>query len=433
MSQPPRVVAVRVIERVVSGKENLDEAWARFAGQAKAEDRPLVQALIYGSLRWLTWLEAQVSALTKRDDWRRDSILRSLLVLGAWEAVGLSTPPHAAVSESVAAARTLKRARASGMVNAVLRRLRREPPHVPADEAARLAFPEWLLSELKQAWPENWRQIALASNEHPPMALRVNLDQLSRADYAGLLSSCGLTARSGQLVPSSLVLEQPCGVEALPGFVNGRVSVQDEAAQLAPYLLEPGCGERVLDACAAPGSKSVHILEYCPRAELTAVDRSARRLQQVRENLRRAGLEAHCIAADAADLGSWWDGEPFHRILLDAPCTASGVIRRHPDIKWLRGPDDVERMAQAQLHLLESLWPVLAPGGVLLYATCSVLKQENDAVIGRFVTEQADAESLSLARYSDYVQLSEHGLQLLPGNAANTDGFFYSLLRKEAL
>ena len=378
----------------------------------------------------MPWLEAQVAALTPRGDWRRDSILRSLLVLGAWEAIGLSTPAHAAVSETVAAARSLKRARASGMVNAVLRRLHREPWHDPADEAARLAFPVWLLGELKRAWPEDWQRIVAASNAHPPMTLRVNLTHIDREGYAQQLFAAGLAAQLGKLAPSTLGLVNPSGVEALPGFASGTVAVQDEAAQLVPYLLEPYPGERVLDACAAPGSKSVHLLEHCAQIELCAIDRSAARLRQVQQNLQRAGLNASCIAADAADLRSWWDGEPFQKILLDAPCTASGVIRRHPDIKWLRGPDDVERMARTQRRLLDALWQALAPGGRLLYATCSVLRQENDGVVSDFVAEHIDAIPLTLAQYADYGRQTATGVQFLPGNEANTDGFFFALLHK---
>lgn len=432
MSHPPRVLAARVIERVVSGKDNLDEAWARFAGQAKAEDRALIQALVYGSLRWLPWLEAQVAALATRGAWRRDALLRSLLVMGVWEAVGMSTPAHAAVSETVAAAHTLKRGRASGMVNAVLRRLRREAYHIPADEADRCAFPAWLLEELKRAWPQSWQRLIQASNEHPPMSLRVNLAHTTREEYSRKLSELGMMAHPGILVSSALILERPCKVEELPGFACGTVAVQDEAAQLAPYLLEPRAGERVLDACAAPGSKTVHLLEHSPGAELTALDRSSKRLCQVTDNLRRAGFEAHCVAADAEDLAAWWDGEPFQRILLDAPCTASGVIRRHPDIKWLRGPDDAWRMAQAQRRLLAALWRVLAPGGRLLFATCSVLPEENEGVVQGFIADHPDAQPLSLAQYSGYGQQTANGLQFLPGNAANSDGFFYSLVLKRA-
>lgn len=432
MSQAPRVIAVRVIERVVTGKESLDEAWGRFAGHLKAEDRPLVQALVYGSLRWLPWLEAQLTALTPRSDWRRDSLLRCLLVLGAWEAVGMATPPHAAVSETVAAARGLKRERASGMVNAVLRRLRREPRREPAAEAARYSFPEWLLTRLKRDWPDDWQQVVEALNMHPPMTLRVNLCRATRSAYCRHLEGVGMAAWEGLLAPSALLLERPCGVEELPGFVAGSVAVQDEAAQLAPFLLDPQPGERVLDACAAPGSKTVHLLEHSPQSEVIALDRSARRLRQVEQNLHRGGFEARCVAVDSAAPAKWWDGRPFERILLDAPCTATGVIRRHPDIKWLRGPDDAGRMATAQRRLLTALWSTLAPGGRLLYATCSLLIEENDEVVGGFVAEHADAELLPLTQYSSHARQTATGWQFLPGDVANTDGFFYSLLYKRS-
>ncbi|MFW6379998.1 MAG: 16S rRNA (cytosine(967)-C(5))-methyltransferase RsmB [Halorhodospira sp.] len=425
---PPRVVAVHVLERVLERGETLDEALAQQAGRIAEQDRPLVQALVYGTLRWLPRLEAQVSALTPRDDWRRDPLLRGLLVVGAWEAEGLSTPAHAAVSEAVEAARRLRRARASGMVNAVSRKLRQAPPPLPAEEAISYALPSWLAKRLHQAWPRDWPAVAEAGNAHPPMVLRVDSSQMSREAALEALADQGLSARLGAVAPDAVVLERPCAVSHLPGFTQGWLSVQDEAAQLAAPLLDPQPGDRVLDACAAPGGKTAHLLERCPGAEVIALDRSSRRLRQVQENLARGGHQASCIAADAAAPETWWDGVPFQRILLDAPCTGTGVIRRHPDIKWLREPADAERMAAVQRQLLEALWGLLAPGGRLVYATCSILPEENEQVVAGFLADHADAQLGPLPLAGRAVTA---GRQILPGEAG-MDGFFYASLERRS-
>ncbi len=428
MSTPPRVVAALVLERVLARGETLDEALAAQAPRAAERDRPLVQALAYGSLRWLTRLEAQISALTPRDDWRRDPLLRGLLVAGAWEAQGLSTPDHAAVSEAVDAARRLRRGRASGMVNAVLRRLRRDPPALPADEATQYALPTWLVEALRRAWPDDWPGVAERSHAHPPMTLRVNRRQASREAALAALAEQGREADPGTVAPEAVVLRTPCAASELPGLAEGWLTVQDEAAQLAAPLLDPRPGDRVLDACAAPGGKALHILERQPEASLTALDRSSRRLQQVRDNLARGGCEAECRVGDAAEPERWWDGEPFQRILLDAPCTGTGVIRRHPDIKWLRDPADPERMAAVQRALLEALWRLLAPGGRLVYATCSILPAENEAVVADFLARQGDAAPGPAPPAG---RPTGAGYQILPGEGG-MDGFFYACLERQS-
>ncbi|ABM63084.1 16S rRNA (cytosine(967)-C(5))-methyltransferase RsmB [Halorhodospira halophila] len=428
MSTPPRVAAVHVLERVLERGETLDEALEAQFSRVSERNRSLLQALVYGALRWLTRLEAQVATLTPRDDWRADPLLRGLLVIGAWEAQGLATPAHAAVSEAVDAARRLRRARAAGMVNAVLRKLHKATPPGPADEAARYALPPWLLDHLRRAWPEDWPAVAEAGNAHPPMTLRFDRNRISREACLQSLAEQEIPAHPGEVAPSAATLHAPVPVARLPGFAEGWLSVQDEAAQLAAPLLDPQPGDRVLDACAAPGGKTLHLLEHTPTAAVTALDRSSRRLRQVRDNLARGGYEAQCLAADAADPEAWWDGEPFQRILLDAPCTGSGVIRRHPDIKWLRGVDDPARMAAAQRHLLAALWRVLAPGGRLLYATCSIFPEENEQVVAGFLAEHADAKPGPLAPVG---RCTGSGCQILPGEHG-MDGFFYACLERSA-
>jgi len=426
VSTPPRVAAVHVLERVLERGETLDEALEGQFTRVAERDRPLLQALVYGALRWLTRLEAQVATLTPRDDWRRDPLLRALLVLGAWEAQGLATPAHAAVSESVDAARRLRRARAAGMVNAILRKLHKATPPLPTDEATRYALPGWLAEHLRGAWPEDWPAVAEAGNAHPPMTLRVDRARIPRPACLEALAERGVAAQPGAVAPTAVILDDPVPVARLPGFAEGWLSVQDEAAQLAAPLLDPQPGDRVLDACAAPGGKTVHLLEHAPAATVTALDRSVRRLRQVRDNLARAGHEAHCVAADAANPDAWWDGEPFQRILLDAPCTGSGVIRRHPDIKWLRRADDPARMAPAQRQLLDALWRVLAPGGRLVYATCSIFPEENEAVVAGFLAEQPDASRGPLPAVG---RRTGAGCQILPGEQG-MDGFFYACLER---
>ncbi len=426
MSTPVRVAAAHVLERVLERGETLDEALEAQASRVAERDRPLLQALTYGALRWLTYLEEQLLALTPRAEWRDDPLLRGLLLAGAWEAQGLSTPSYAAVSEAVEAARRLRRARAQGMVNAVLRRLRREPPAPPADAARRYALPEWLLDLLQERWPEEWRAIAEASNAHPPMTLRIAHDRKDPSEARAILGSRGMPAVEGAVSPSAAILERPVAVQELPGVAEGWLSVQDEAAQLAVPLLDPQAGERVLDACAAPGGKTLQLKEYQPQAEVIALDRSARRLARVQGNVARGGFTATCLGADAGDLAAWWDGTPFQRVLLDAPCTGTGVIRRHPDIKWLRDPGAGARMARIQGQLLRALWRVLAPGGRLLYATCSLLPEENDTVVKDFLHERPEAR---LGAAPPVGHATGAGYQVLPGEHG-MDGFFYACLER---
>ena len=426
MTEPVRVAAARALEQVLAQGRTLDAALAEQLPRVSERDRGLLQALVYGSLRWLPYLEAQLRTLTPRADWRRDPTLRALLVLGAWEAQGLSTPTYAAVSEAVEAARRLRRGRAKGMVNAVLRRLHREAPPEPQADPARYALPEWLLERLREAWPADGSAVARASSEHPPMTLRVALDRLSRPEALERLRAAGIEAAEGAVSPAAVTLQTPMPVEQLPGFAEGWLAVQDEAAQLAAPLLDPRPGDRVLDACAAPGGKAIHLLEHQPRASVTALDRDADRLGQVRDNLRRHGRETACLAADAAQPQAWWDGAPYHRILLDAPCTGTGVLRRHPDIKWLREAADEHRMAQLQERLLEALWGVLAPGGRLVYATCSILPGENAAVVADFLERHPEAR---LGPAAPAGRPAGPGRQILPGEQG-MDGFYYACLER---
>lgn len=399
---------------------------------ADPRERALAQDLCYGVLRWWPRLEAIAALLVSKPLKGRDADIHCVILAALYQLIHTRIPPHAAVDEAVSLTAVLGKPWARGLVNAVLRRFLREREamlaRVDRDEAAALAHPRWLLDRMRRAWPDDWRDIARAGNERPPMCLRVNRRQGGRDEYLRELAAAGLAATAHPHGAEALMLEQPVDVERLPGFSAGRVSVQDAAAQLAAGLLAPRPGERVLDACAAPGGKTAHILELQPGLrELVALDRDAARLERVRENLARPGLEATLVCADAAAPADWWDGHPFDRILLDAPCSGTGVIRRHPDIKRLRRDADIAPLAAQQERLLEATWGILKAGGVLLYSTCSIIPEENDEQIARFLARHPEAAARRPeARWGRALSA---GRQILPGEDG-MDGFYYACLDK---
>jgi 16S rRNA (cytosine967-C5)-methyltransferase len=336
------------------------------------------------------------------------------------------------VSETVEAARLIGRERACGMVNAVLRRYLRERETIEAKLAAagiavRESHPDWLVSRLRQDWPDAWETLLAANNSPGPLALRVNLARGTRAAYLQRLQEAGLPGQAAAHGDAGIVLDTPVQVERLPGFDEGLVSVQDLAAQLAAPLLEAAPGHRVLDACAAPGGKTAHLLERHPGIELLALDRDRWRMERVARNLERLQLQARTAVADAAETAAWWDGRPFDRILLDAPCSGTGVIRRHPDIKWLRRESDIAALARQQRSLLDALWPLLAPGGVLLYASCSVLSGEGAGLLQDFAASRADADELPVA--AGWGEACTIGRRIRTGDGG-MDGFYYARLRR---
>jgi len=420
-----RAEAARLVARVLDERVAADDLLP--AAGIAARDQPLLAALVFGSLRWHYRLEWQARHLLARPLERGQTVLAALLRVGLLQLQELRVPPHAAVSATVNAAALLGARRAGGLVNAVLRRFQRERDELTSAAfnvpEARFAHPQWLIEALRADHPNDWAEILDANNAAPPFWLRVNLARTTRADYLEKLAAAGLAATEAPDVASAVLVAKPVGVESLPGFAAGEVSVQDLSAQRAASLLELAPGQRVLDACAAPGGKTGHILEaQRGRGEVWAVDRDAERIGRVRENLDRLGLAAKLVTADATAPGDWWDGRPFDRILIDAPCSATGVIRRHPDIKVLRRPPDIERAVLLQARLLRALWPLLAPGGRLVYATCSVLRQENDAQIEAFRAEEPAIEPAE----------GVASLQLKPGEAAG-DGFYYAWLQKPRL
>jgi 16S rRNA (cytosine967-C5)-methyltransferase len=358
----------------------------------------------------------------------RAHAIEALLLAGLAQLDALALPAHAAVSATAEAARSLCRPAFVGLVNALLRRATREPWPASENPAISFSYPDWLLARVRGDWPEDWREILEAGNRIAPLWLRVNPRASSREACAQLLREAGDAVELPEYPPHALRLDQGAAPERLPGWDEGRFSVQDAAAQLAALALVPRDGERVLDACAAPGGKSAAMLEVA-NIDLTALDSDPLRLQRVDATLRRLHLResAELRVADAGDPGAWWNGEPFDAVLLDAPCSATGIIRRQPDIKWHRRDTDIAVLAATQDRLLDALWRMLKPGGRLLYATCSILRAENSERIAAFLERHRDADERPLdARFG---RVANPGRQRLPGEDG-MDGFYYALLGK---
>lgn len=426
-----RSAAARAIHQVLAEGRSLAAVLPPALASVPPAERGLTQELCYGTLRWAPRLEALAGKLLDKPLRARDGDVHALLLAGLYQLLYLHVPPHAAVSLTVEATAKLKKEWARGLLNGVLRRLQREQETllaaVDASDSAALAHPVWLLARLEQDWPGQWRAIAAANNERPPMTLRVNRLRGTPEKYLERLQQAGIEASAAAHAPDAVTLATPVAVEQLPGFAEGVVSVQDAAAQIAAGLLQLAPGQRVLDACAAPGGKTGHILETCPEVDLLALDSEAERLQRVAENLARLQLTAELRTGDAGDPSAWWDGRPFDRILLDAPCSGCGVIRRHPDIKTLRRAEDITTLAAQQARLLRALWPLLAPGGILVYATCSILTAENAGQVTAFLREKTQAQELPIT--AAWGQAVAAGRQILPGENG-MDGFYYAVLRK---
>lgn len=434
MSRRPdvRAEAAQVIARVAGERRSLGRALAPALRRFRdPRDRALVQAISYGVVRLYPRLDCVIEQLLDRPIRSRDLVVKSLLMAGIYQIGSMNVPDHAAVAETVAAAGRVGRPRASGLVNAVLRRYLRERSEVDAraleNSEGRWAHPRWLIERLAEQWPDRWESILETNNTAPPMWLRVNRLQIDRHTY--LENSAPEGATGGAAAPESVLLARPMDVEDVPGFDQGLVSVQDAGAQLAAHLLGARPGERILDACAAPGGKAAHILELCPQTELDALELDGNRRELMHATFDRLGLGPRVIAGDAAQPQAWWDGKPYHRILVDAPCTASGVIRRHPDIKLLRRESDVAQLAGVQGEILEAAWSVLRPGGRLLYATCSVWREENERQVSAFLQRHEDAAADSLEATVVPGVPAGAGRQILPGDAG-MDGFYYACLTK---
>jgi len=417
--------AARVLGAVLAG-QNLTDALSDLKRHTGASTlAAAAQDLCYNAMRGYGFVDVALDRLLQKP--LTDVPLRGLLLAALAELAARPQSAHAVVHQAVDAAVLLGQARAKGLVNGVMRNFQRRScaliAEIEATEVGRYRHPQWWIDALRSAYPRDWESVLLESNRHPPMILRVNRRRLAADAYLKKLQDAGLAARS--LGQQAVLLEKPCRVERLPGFTAGEVSVQDAGAQRAAFLLDAHDDMRVLDACAAPGGKTGHVLELA-RCELLAVDADRSRAARISENLARLQLAARVVVADCRDPEAFAEGRPFDRILLDAPCSASGVVRRHPDIKWRRRRSDIAEFGRTQMQLLDALWRVLAPGGKLLYTTCSVFPEENSALVRDFLLRQPDAELLpnpKLPGWNDDVKG-----QILP--SAASDGFFYALLGK---
>lgn len=427
-----RSQAALVLKQVIVDGRSLSSVLPVALSKVPAREAGLLQELCYGTLRWYSRLDAILVRLLKKPLKVKDMDIHALLLIGLYQMTYSRIPAHAAVAETVAGVQSLKKGWAKGLVNAILRAYQREAEvlqeQVDEEVAACFSHPQWLVTMIKQAWPDDWQNVLRANNQRPPMVLRVNARHTNRDDYLQRLSDKGMSAQPMNHLPHGILLDEAVPVQELPDFASGYVSVQDGAAQLAAYLMDLAAGHRVLDACAAPGGKSCHMLEIQAGLEqLVALDSDSERLMRVHENLQRLGLQASVVQGDGAVPEQWWDGKPFDRILLDAPCSATGVIRRHPDIKLLRRPEDIDVLLETQGAILESMWTLLKPGGVMVYATCSILPQENEAQIAAFLTQHGDARELTIN--ADWGRACKAGRQILPGEA-EMDGFYYACLQK---
>ncbi|RRJ82583.1 16S rRNA (cytosine(967)-C(5))-methyltransferase RsmB [Aestuariirhabdus litorea] len=431
MSRPVRAQAALALQQVLTHGRSLSQVLPEALSEVDPGQQPLLSELCYGTCRWFFTLRSSLSILLDTPLREKDSDIEALLLLGLYQLRSLKIPAHAVLSETVAACTQLDKAWARKLVNAVLRRYQRESAiieeQLTGSEVPATAHPKWMIKQWQRDWAEQWRAIADANNQRPPMTLRVNALRGSCTDYLKQLDQMGIGAHSCLFSPSAITLDAPCDPLGLPGFTEGASSVQDEAAQLSGFLLHLSPGHKVLDACAAPGGKSGHLLETEPAIQLTSLEVDPTRAQRITQNLERLQLNARLIVGDATRPDQWWDGQLYDRILLDAPCSGTGVIRRHPDIKVLRRREDIPQLVALQQQIIEAVWPLLKEGGLLLYATCSTFKAENSDQVEGFLQRYREAEEITIE--APWGIACQRGRQLLPQPGGH-DGFYYALLRK---
>lgn len=426
-----RAIAAAIIDDVMQNRTSLSIILEkRLSDINSARDKAFIQDICYGVFRWIYQLEHYLEQLLEKPLKAKDSSIKALLLVGLYQLYYQRTPDHAAVSATVDACRDLKKNWAKQLVNAVLRRFIRdeianqEISNIEAD----CAHPKWMIDQLRNDWTDHWQMILEANQQKAPLTLRINRQIISRDDYLNKLNRHAIIATPAVYSKYGITLETATDINILPGYAEGEFSVQDQAAQFAAELLDLKPGHRVLDACAAPGGKTCHCLELQPKlSELLAIDNHPNRLQRLTQNLNRLRLPARTHIADVSVPSTWWDDIPFDRILLDAPCTASGVIRRHPDIKYLRTAEDLHNITQTQASILQNIWPLLQAGGKLVYATCSVFKAENDQQIRKFLQRHDDAQLSAIE--SQWGIATEYGRQILPGQD-DMDGFYYCCIIK---
>lgn len=428
-----RALAARCTFAVIDKGRSLADELPQQIAKVDNKDKGLLQELCYGVLRHLPELEHDVRQFIKKPLTGKQRVGHFLLLVGVYQIKYTRIPDHAAFNETVSACKPLKCEHLKGVVNGILRNFQRHQTNEDGNDTSKelplpVAFnhPSWFIKKVQAAYPDKWQSILNANMQRPPMWLRVNQQHNQLEHYLTLLNQVDIEYTLIDKLSSAICLKTAVDVNKLPGFSEGWVSIQDGAAQQAARLLDCQPDDNVLDCCAAPGGKTCHILELTPDIEaMTAIDVEAPRLERVKENLQRLNLKAKVIAADAASTETWWDGKLYDRILLDAPCSGTGVIRRHPDIKWLRKKDDISVLTQLQQSILKSIWSLLKPGGTLLYATCSILPEENSEQIQQFISENSDAELMKMPE-----TLNTIGWQILPDHH-DMDGFYYAKLLKK--
>ncbi|GHF90280.1 16S rRNA (cytosine(967)-C(5))-methyltransferase RsmB [Thalassotalea marina] len=428
MSSNIRALAAKCCFQVVEKGRSLADELPKQQEKVEGKDKGLLQELCYGVIRYLPELEYDVRELIAKPLTGKQRVAHFLILVGIYQLKYTRIPDHAAVGETVNGAKPLKQLHLKAMINGVLRNFLRNKDKVsdkPLPDAIKFNHPSWFIKKIQHGYPEDWQKILTANMQKPPMWLRVNQHKNTVDAYQEKLAAAEIAVSKQDEFSKALLLTRAVDVNKLPGFFDGEVSIQDGAAQQAAVLLNSQAGENILDCCAAPGGKTCHILELQPKLKaMTAIDVDEERLARVEDNLSRLGLSAKTIAGDAGS-DSWWDGQQFDRILLDAPCSGTGVIRRHPDIKWLRKASDIDTLVILQQQILKNVWSLLKPGGTLLYATCSILPQENKEQIQRFLLDQQDASLVNIAQSQQ-----EIGWQILP-DEQGMDGFYYAKLIKK--
>ncbi|MGF1698402.1 16S rRNA (cytosine(967)-C(5))-methyltransferase RsmB [Vibrio lamellibrachiae] len=421
-----RAAAANVLFQVVDKGHSLSHALPAAQKTIRPRDHALLQEICYGALRYLPRLETIANELMENSLKGKKRVFHHLILVGIYQLGFMRIPSHAAVGETVEATNTLRGPSLSGLINAVLRNYLRNQEELDAislsHNAGKYCHPSWILKMLQESYPEQWEAITESNNSKAPMWLRVNRQHHTRDEYLELLKNEDIEFTTHPEAADAIKLTVPCDVSNLPGFEKGWVSVQDAAAQLAVDYLEPQEGELILDCCAAPGGKTAHILEHTKDTEVVAIDCDAKRLDRVYDNLDRLQLNADVICGDARYPEEWWQGEQFDRILLDAPCSATGVIRRHPDIKWLRRATDIDALVELQSEIMDAMWKQLKPGGTMVYATCSIHPKENSLQVTDFLARTENAELTGS-------EPSAPGRQILPSED-DMDGFYYAVLKK---
>jgi 16S rRNA (cytosine967-C5)-methyltransferase len=428
MATNVRALAAKCSYAVIDKGRSLADELPALQAKVEGKDKGLLQELCYGVLRYLPELEHEARQLIQKPLVAKQRAIHFLILVGIYQIKYTRIPDHAAVSETVAATKPLKHQHLKALVNGILRNFQRKEPisDEKLPDAIKFNHPSWFIKKLTKAYPTDWQEVLIANQERPPMWLRVNQQHNTVSEYVLLLENANIEVEHIDEFSGAIKLIQATDVNNLPGFELGHISVQDGAAQQAALLLDCQENDNVLDCCAAPGGKTCHILELAPTIKsMTAIDIEEKRLLRVKENLTRLNLTAKVIAADASKPELWWDNQQYDRILLDAPCSGTGVIRRHPDIKWLRKATDIEALTLLQQQILKNIWSLLKPGGTLLYVTCSILPEENYEQIQQFISSNTDVELIEIENTQQKI-----GWQILP-NQQSMDGFYYAKLKKK--